>query len=138
MLSRNTKKSIVKFISNTFADLMSESDRCQVSNYLIGFHAIVSILLIGSFFVFRNKYWQLFIIFGCLLVILSNFIFDGCLMTMVERDLCPNRSTVLDWELELIGVEVNNRNRRYITMANFVILFLVFVGTFYYLHIYKK
>lgn len=134
MIDRNVKKKFVKQLSSVYQGLFPEADNCELSRNLLRLHIILSLLIIISFFVIRNKYYQLFIIFGAILVILSNIIFNGCIITMVERDLCPGAETVVDWPLEIFGFEINNQNRRIVTILNFGALLILFLMVFFYTH----
>jgi hypothetical protein len=64
---------------------------------------------------------------GCVLF----FLFDGCLLTKLEFELCEDNFTVIDPVLELLQIEVTTPNRVFITRVCFL-LYIVMLPLIYY------
>ena len=60
------------------------------------------------------------------------YIFDGCILTMVERNLCGDDFTFIDPILEYNNIELNSKNRYNISLKLafgylfFIILIYIF------------
>ncbi len=137
MINRDLKRKIVQNLTYVYEKLSPVDDRCIAAKNLLRLHITLCFLLILSFFVIRNKYYQLFIIFGTIFVIFTNILFRGCLITMVEQNLCPGLETVFDWPLDFFGIPINNKNRRIVTILFFGSIIFIMMIVFYFLHIYK-
>ena len=137
MIDKRVRKKIVEKLTYVYQKLSPIEDKCILSKNLLRLHYTLCFLLILSFFVIRNKYYQLFILFGTIFVVFTNIIFNGCLITMVEQQLCPGMETVFDWPLDFFGIQVTNRNRKIVTILFFVFVILLMIVVFYFLHIYK-
>jgi hypothetical protein len=48
-----------------------------------------------------------------ILSMIAFFIFDGCIVSMIESRLCKDDILIIDPFLEIAGYEVTNRNRKY-------------------------
>ena len=132
MLNKESRKKLVYQLSNTYQSLFPDTDKCILSKRLLKLHILLGLLLLISFFVINNKYYRLFIIIGAILVLASNVMFNGCLMTMVELDLCPNAITITDIPLQILGVGINNKNRKIFTLITIPIIILLLILIFYY------
>jgi hypothetical protein len=78
--------------------------------------SIVACHLIGVFFLF--------------------FITNGCLLTMLEHRLCGDEFTIADPFIEVLGIELNSKNRvnvsYFIATGFFIFYFLVYYYRFYF------
>ncbi len=137
LMNKKLKRKIVKSLNYFFQRISTEKDKCITAKKLLRIHYTLCLLLLVSFFVIPNIYYRLFILFGTIFVVFSNIIFNGCLITMMEQDLCPGIETVFDWPLELFGIPVNNKNRKIVTILFFSTVIFIMMGWFYFLHIRK-
>jgi hypothetical protein len=64
------------------------------------------------------------------------FIFNGCLLTMLEQRLCGDNYTISDPFIEQMGMELNTKNRLrvsyFIAISYFMFFFLVYYYRFYF------
>jgi len=135
MISNQTRKDIVNHLTELYQSYFSSLvPKCQLSNYMFRFHVIAGVLLLVIFFLFPYKGVQLIIIVMAFLVLLFNFIFRGCILTLVELNLCPNGETIADRPMKLLGIQINNRNRKLYTQISFFFLIVLFLCIYYYLH----
>lgn len=68
---------------------------------------------------------------GMAFVCILFFLFDGCLLTKLEFELCKDDFTVIDPVLELLQIEVTNVNRVFITRVGFL-LYVITLPMIYY------
>jgi hypothetical protein len=135
MISYQTRKDVVNHITDLYLSYFSPYvPKCQLSNYLFKTHVVLGIIFLITFFIFPYKGYQLLIIVLSFIVLLMNLIFSGCILTLVELNLCPGGETIADKPMKLLGIEVNNRNRKLYTQISFFFLILLFMSVYYYLH----
>jgi len=137
MINKKLKRKIVKSFNYVYHRMSPQEDKCIAAKNLLRIHYTLCLLLLVSFFVIPNLYYQLFILSGTIFVVFSNILFSGCLITMMEQDLCPGMETVFDWPLELFGIPVTNQNRKIVTIFFFCTVIFIMIGWFYFLHIRK-
>jgi len=138
MINKKLKQKLVKQMNYVYQRLSPQDDKCIAAKNLLRLHYTLCILLLISFFLIPNIYYQLFILSGTMFVVFTNIIFSGCVITMMEQNLCPGMETVFDWPLDLFGIPVTNKNRKIVTVLFFICVILIMIFVFYYLHIYKK
>lgn len=63
------------------------------------------------------------------------FVFDGCLLTKLESELCGDNFTIIDPILELLCIDVTAPNRTFITRIGFLIYVLA-LPLIYYLRFF--
>jgi len=68
---------------------------------------------------------------GMAMVCVLFFLFDGCLLTKMEFELCEDNFTVIDPVLELLQIEVTTANRIFITRVGFL-LYVITLPVIYY------
>lgn len=103
-------------ISDNALDNMERwCNECKISNFTLG-HMIRSyhvsfptILLVTTFY--APKYVVNFIIVNLIFVSFFFLKFNGCILTKLENRLCGNEFTVVDLFVELLNMQLNNRNR---------------------------
>lgn len=75
------------------------------------------------------------------IILLSAFIlyylFNGCIITMLENRLCGNEFTVADPFIDYFGLELNNKNRIIVTNYIYYTFILSFLLIYYY-RFFKK
>jgi hypothetical protein len=138
MINKKLKQKLVKQMNYVYQRLSPQDDKCIAAKNLLRLHYTLCILLLVSFFLIPNIYYQLFILSGTIFVVFTNIIFSGCVITMMEQNLCPGMETVFDWPLDLFGIPVTNKNRKIVTVLFFSCVILIMIFVFYYLHIYQK
>ena len=65
------------------------------------------------------------------------YIFDGCFLSILEKELCNDDFTIIDPNLEMLEMEVNNKNRLFI--SNIIgILYILMICSIYYVRFYTN
>jgi len=72
-----------------------------------------------------------------LILILCCFVYcNGCILTMLEHRLCGDEYTIADPFIELLGIEINSKNRMYVSIFIAVgylsLIFLIYYYRFFY------
>ena len=88
-------------------------------------------------FLFYSPQWAVTIhAFNLMAVFVLFFLFNGCLLTMLEHRLCGDEYTIADPFIELFGLELNSKNRMiisyFIAGSYFVFFFMVYYYRFYF------
>jgi hypothetical protein len=138
LIDKNTRSYIIKNLVKLSKFVVPIEDECSLSKFLYYTHNIISILVILSFFIFTNIIWQTIVIIWFILLLLSNILFDGCLLTMIELKLCPNSRISVDNILDLFGLQINKYNRKTMSISIFILIIVTFSLYYYYLHFYNK
>jgi hypothetical protein len=128
IVSKKTRDDIVEWFKN-------KCDNSKLSKKTIGimmrsFHMNCPI---GFFLLilFAPKEICWIVIFLLICVLLMFFVFNGCIMSMIEHKICDDDFTIADPFLELLDLEKNTKNRYKISL--FVGLsYYIIVGTVYY------
>jgi diacylglycerol kinase len=123
--NKGWRRKLVQNLSNAFEIIYPVGDKCIRARHLMKLHFILCYLVIFLFFIIHNKYFRLFIIFGALFVIFTNILFNGCLITKIEQNLCPGMETIMDWPLQLFGFSIHNTNRKIINILFFTLLIFI-------------
>jgi len=75
------------------------------------------------------------IVINLICVFICFFLFNGCLLTMLEHRLCGDEFTVADPFIEMLDLESTNRNRMFISyfiaIGYFLFFFIVYYFRFY-------
>lgn len=133
LINKENRNKIVDFLEKLCetSNLSKKTLGNTMRSYHVSAPFVVMILLFyGSQFVVTM--YALFLIF----VFFSFFVFNGCLMTMLEHRLCGDEFTIADPFIEQLGMELNNRNRMRISyciaIGYFIFFFLVYYYRFYF------
>ena len=103
-----------------------------IRSYHISCPFIVMLLLFyGSQFVVTVTFINLLIVLTCF------FMFNGCVLTMLEHRLCGDEYTIADPFIEYLGIESHRKNRVFISYC-IAISYLVFFLLVYYFRFYHK
>ena len=78
-----------------------------------------------------------FAFFNLISVLFCFFMFNGCILTMLEHRLCGDEFTIADPFIELLDLELNSRNRMLISYC-IAIGYLAFFMIVYYYRFYCK
>jgi hypothetical protein len=63
------------------------------------------------------------------------FVFDGCLLTKLECELCGDNFTIIDPVLELLYIDVTAPNRTFMTRIGFLV-YVIMLPLIYYLRFF--
>lgn len=66
-----------------------------------------------------------------LIVVMMYVLFNGCILTLLETKLCKDTYTIVDPFIELYGMKVNYKNRKYFT-ACIMIPYVIIILLIYY------
>lgn len=136
MVYTDTKKNknirLKQFISGV-------ADKCKQGR--LSQKSIVTILRtlhmsIPIIFVFMLLYASHFICIFTILVVMSIiimfYIFDGCWLSMLEQELYNDNFSIIDPFLEIFNMEINNKNRKNISIIN-AFVYILTMGLIYYI-----
>jgi len=109
--------------------LKKSCDDCTISNKSLGL-LIRSLHLNTPFNMLFIVYFapKIFVILNTLILFISAsffLLFDGCFLSRLEYYLCKDSFTIVDPFLELLGMEINNTTRNYLTY--FVMTFYIYI-----------
>lgn len=86
---------------------------------LMTFHATMAFVVYGMFFFFaRRSPVRMLIALFCILVVGSQIIFRGCVITRAEQRLMGTKDTIVDQFLVLMGIPVNRDTRYALTIGS--------------------
>lgn len=129
-----TKKSTLEFFENTLRKTkMSDTSICMIlrtAHFILPYTCLFVLL-------FGNKFWFIMITLLCLVVCILFYLLDGCISTMLEYKFAKDDWTSLDPVLEICGIEVNNKNRKKISVYNFF-MNTILICILYYLRFVRK
>lgn len=119
------------FIDNKFH--LTSYQKHQLGQWLRVIHAFIAFFL-TSVMILSNNFNTILSVFICLiLIIISFYYFNGCIMTHLEYQLTQDKMTIVDPGLYFLGFDINNYNRVMITGV-FIFLCLCFsLGKLYYI-----
>ena len=111
--SKKIKYHIVDYLENLCNK--SKISNKTIGTYIRGWHIWAPFaMLIG---VFRDTYMVcVFYLVAQFMLLIGFYIFDGCLLTSLERRLCGDTFTFIDPCIEVLGLEKNNDTRYYISL----------------------
>ena len=87
---------------------------------------VMLLLFYGSQLVVTISAINLIVVFTCF------FMFNGCILTMLEHRLCGDEFTIADPFIEVLGLELNSRNRMLISYCIAISYFMFFFLIYYY------
>ena len=127
-ISKETKKKIINYIINKIED-------SRISTKLIRLHVRALHLYLPIIFIiiilFGPGYFFILGIILQIIVTILFFIFDGCLLTMLENRLYNDGINPSDLFLELLYLKPNSSNRMYISIGGFIIwMLIIFIKLF--------
>jgi len=128
VLSSNIKKKILDSLENKVNMLSSKT---QITKREIGIiirlvHSIMPVLPLLTV-LFVSKKLVLFHIIFLIIIIILFFIFNGCILSLLEYRLIKDNYSVADPFLNLILVEITNETRKKYTIITFICILLYFI-----------
>ena len=89
-------------------------------------HSIIPVFGIALFFLLpRWTTYKLFVFIIAFIVLISQLLFKGCIITYAERKLTGDKNTIVDPLLVLANVSVNRDTRLAITLAGSSLIFVI-------------
>ncbi len=99
--------------------------------FLHGFFGILFALII----VFTNNIELLyFTLFWTIVKLISFYINNGCIVTKLEKYLTKNNYTVMDPMLNMMGMNITNRNRYNLTLFLILSILITIIGKIFIYH----
>ena len=128
VLSANIKKEILDSLENNVHMISSKT---QITTREIGIiirfvHSIMPVLPLLTV-LFVSKKLVLFHIIFLIIIIILFFIFNGCILSLLEYRLIKDNYSVADPFLNLILVEITNKTRKKYTIITFICILLYFI-----------
>jgi hypothetical protein len=129
LISKEKRNKIVEYFKNKWES--GKISKKSLGIIMRSFHmsAPIFFILIASF---AQKKVVWIVIFLLLVIFLMFFIFNGCILSMIENKVCDDDFTVADPFLELLEWEKNSKNRFNVTLLVGVFYYIV-VGIIYYI-----
>ena len=128
VLSANIKKEILDSLENNVHMISSKT---KITTREIGIiirfvHSIMPVLPLLTV-LFVSKKLVLFHIIFLIIIIILFFIFNGCILSLLEYRLIKDNYSVADPFLNLILVEITNKTRKKYTIITFICILLYFI-----------
>lgn len=117
---RNVRDLLVDFFVATARLLFCwlPGDDAVRGRALMAFHPVLMISIVLMFFLFPNGHpLRVFIVIVTLLVVASQWLLGGCVITRAEQKLTGEKITILDPFLTLANIEVNRDTRNVATLG---------------------
>lgn len=129
MLNREQKTKIVDYLEELCET--SPISKKTLGNTIRSYH--VSCPFVVLIFAFYGSQTLVTIVGLYLLgVFCLFFLTNGCLLTMLEHRLCGDEFTIADPFLELAGIELNSKNRVYLSYCIAISYMTFFFMVYYY------
>ena len=128
LISKEKRNRIVEYFKNKCEN--GKFTKKSIGIMMRSFH--ISIPLCFFFIILFAPKKVVWIVFILLLIIMFMFfIFNGCILSMIENKVCNDDFTVADPFLELAGWEKNSKNRFNMTLIVGLTYYIIF-GIIYY------
>lgn len=126
LVSKEYKKQIVNYYVSLFKKL-NISDK-TFGFFLRAFHVNLPIYCV-IFLIYGNQFMNICTLIFLVCASISFITFDGCILSMIEKEVDKEDITVVDPFLEMMGCETTNRNRMNISIiiAVFYMSFAFFI-----------
>jgi len=114
-------------------------DKCSISNHTIGmyiraWHIMTPAYMIILMFYISKLLYRALILYLLFLLIAFNY-FKGCVLTVLEKQLCGDTFTFIDPLLEYNNIELTSKNRYNMSLIA-AKLYLTITFTIYYYRFY--
>ena len=114
-------------------------DKCSISNHTLGmyiraWHIMTPAYMIILMFYISKLLYRALILYLLFLLVAFNY-FKGCVLTVLEKELCGDTFTFIDPLLEFNNIELNSKNRYNMSLIA-AKLYLTITFTIYYYRFY--
>jgi hypothetical protein len=121
--------------------LKSLCDKCGISNHTLGmyiraWHIMTPAYMIILMFYISKLLYRILIIYLLFLLIAFNY-FKGCVLTVLEKELCGDTFTFIDPLLEYNNIELNSKNRYNMSLIAAKLYLAITFTIYYYRFLYK-
>ena len=121
--------------------LKSLCDKCSISNHTLGmyiraWHIMTPAYMIILMFYISKLLYRILIVYLLFLLIAFNY-FKGCVLTVLEKELCGDTFTFIDPILEYNNIELNSKNRYNMSLIAAKLYLAITFTIYYYRFLYK-
>jgi len=103
----------------------------SVGILLRSFHFAISIVVAILLFIGSNTVFKLAILFN-IVVFIMFFIFDGCILSVLENKFTDDDFTVIDPFLEIANIATTNENRKKYSLYSSIVGFIFTFALYYF------
>ena len=129
LISKEKRNKIVEYFKNKCDDRRLSKKSLGIMMRSFHLSTPVCFILI-TLFAPKKVIW--FILFLLVAILLMFFIFDGCILSMIENKVCNDDFTIADPFLEVAAWEKNTKNRFNMTLI-VGLTYYVAIGIIYYI-----
>lgn len=128
LISKEKRNKIVEHYKNKWES--GKLSKKTLGIMMRSFHMSTPIFfIITTLFAPKRVVW--FVLFLLLVILFMFFVFDGCILSMIENKVCNDDFTIADPYLEALEWEKNTKNRFNVTLIVGLIYYIM-VGIIYY------
>jgi len=128
LISKEKRNKIVEHYKNKWES--GKFTKKSLGIMMRSFHMSTPIFfLLIALFAPKRVVWVA--IFLLIVILFMYFIFDGCILSMIENKVCEDDFTIADPYLEALEWEKNSKNRFNVTLIVGLIYYII-VGIIYY------
>jgi hypothetical protein len=129
LISKEKRNKIVEYYKNKWES--GKLSKKSLGIVMRSFHMSTPIFFILiTAFAPKKVVW--FVFFLLVIIFFMFFVFDGCILSMIENKVCNDDFTIADPYLEALGWEKNSKNRFNVTLLVGVTYYIT-VGIIYYI-----
>ena len=128
LISKEKRNKIVEHYKNKWES--GKLSKKTLGIMMRSFHMSTPVIfIIITLFAPKRVVW--FVLFLLLIILFMFFVFDGCILSMIENKVCNDDFTIADPYLEALEWEKNTKNRFNVTLIVGLIYYIM-VGIIYY------
>ena len=128
LISKEKRNKIIEHFKNKWES--GKFSKKSLGIVMRSFHMSTPVFFILiSLFAPKKVVW--FVFFLLLVILFMFFVFDGCILSMIENKICNDDFTIADPFLELLEWEKNSKNRFNVTLIVGLTYYII-VGIVYY------
>lgn len=131
-MSKEKRNKIVEHYKNKWES--GKFSKKSLGIMMRSFHISTPIyFILVTLFAPKNVVWV--VLFLLVIILLMFFIFDGCILSMIENRVCNDDFTIADPYLEALEWEKNSKNRFNVTLIVGLIYYIM-IGIIYYIRFF--
>ena len=132
LISKEKRNKIVEYFKNKCDD--RKLSKKSLGIMMRSFHLSTPVcFILITLFAPKKVIW--FILFLLVAILLMFFIFDGCILSMIENKVCNDDFTIADPFLEVLEWDKNTKNRFNVTMV-VGLSYYILIGIIYYIRFF--